>query len=213
MGSLRTDQHSGFARSEQSIRFHPFTVHMRDLTEEQLESEQLVDGALLKVYRDLVRLPDGNDSVREWIDHPGASAVVPLFDDGSTLLVRQFRYPSRRVFLEVPAGKLDRKGEEPAAVAERELEEETGWRARSFTRIGALYPCIGYSNEIIYFYLAEELERGERRLSEGEFMEAVPIGFEEALNLVTSGEIVDMKTATALLYAQAYVERRRGGRV
>ncbi len=181
---------------------------MRDLTEKQMESEQLVDGTLLKVYRDRVRLPDGNASVREWIDHPGASAVVPLFDDGSTLLVRQFRYPSRTTFLEVPAGKIDRKGEEPVAVAGRELEEETGWRAESFTKLGALYPCIGYSNEIIYFYLAEGLERGERSLSEGEFMEVVPIGFEDALDLVAAGEIVDMKSAAALLYARAHLEGR-----
>lgn len=181
---------------------------MRDLTEERIQSDQLVDGRLLKVYRDTVRLPDGNDSVREWIDHPGASAVVPVFADGSTLLVRQFRYPPRKTFLEVPAGKIDTAGEDPVDVAARELEEETGWRAERFTKLGELYPCIGYSNEVIYFYLAEDLEKGDRSLSEGEFMELVPIGFEEALDLVRSGEIVDMKTATALLYARAYLERR-----
>lgn len=198
---------SAFGLTGQRSSIHAF-IRMRDLTEEGLESEQLVDGKLLKVYRDRVRLPDGNDAVREWIDHPGASAVVPLFADGSTMLVRQFRYPSRRTFLEVPAGKIDQKGEEPADVAARELEEETGWRAESFSTLGALYPCIGYSNEIIHFFLAEGLSKGSRNLSEGEFMDVVPIGFDEALRLVAKGEIMDMKSAAALLYARAHLEQR-----
>lgn len=181
---------------------------MIDLTEDRLESEQLVDGKLLKVFRDRVRLPDGGQSVREWIDHPGASAVVPLFDDGSTMLVRQFRYPPRRTFLEVPAGKLDVPGEDPEAVALRELEEETGWRAGSLTKLGSLYPCIGYSNEIIHFYIAEDLDKGQRALSDGEFMEVVPMDFEEALGLVERGEILDMKSALALMYARDFVRRR-----
>lgn len=181
---------------------------MENLTEDQLHSEQLVDGKLLKVYRDRVQLPDGEESVREWIDHPGASAVVPIFEDGSTLLVRQFRYPPRRTFLEVPAGKIDKVGEDPEDVAARELEEETGWRARRFTKLGALYPCIGYSNEIIHFYLAEALERGERNLAEGEFMEVVPMSFQEAAQQVRQGEILDMKTAMALVYAEAYLKNR-----
>lgn len=181
---------------------------MENLTEDQLHSEQLVDGKLLKVYRDRVQLPDGEESVREWIDHPGASAVVPIFEDGSTLLVRQFRYPPRRTFLEVPAGKIDKVGEDPEDVAARELEEETGWRARRFTKLGALYPCIGYSNEIIHFYLAEALERGERNLAEGEFMDVVPMSFQEAAQQVRQGEILDMKTAMALVYAEAYLANR-----
>lgn len=181
---------------------------MKDFTEITIESEQLLDGALLKVYRDRVELPDGNESVREWIDHPGASAVVPLFEDGKTLLVRQFRYPSHRTFLEVPAGKLDIPGENPKEVAARELEEETGWIAHRFVSLGSLYPCIGYSNEVIHLFLAEDLEKGERALSDGEFMEVVPVGFMEAIEQVRAGEIVDMKTVVALMFAEAHLRRR-----
>ncbi len=123
-------------------------------------------------------------------------------------MVRQFRYPPRRTFLEVPAGKIDKAGEDPEDVAARELEEETGWRAGRFTKLGALYPCIGYSNEIIHFYLAEELERGERNLAEGEFMDVVPMSFQDAARQVRLGEILDMKTAMALVYAEAYLENR-----
>jgi ADP-ribose pyrophosphatase len=181
---------------------------MSDLTESQLSTEQLVDGVLLEAFRDEVRLPDGNTSVREWIDHPGASAIVPVFEDGRTLLVRQFRYPPRRTFLEVPAGKLDEPDEDPAEVAARELEEETGWRAERFESIGSAYPCIGYSNEIIYVFAAYGLERSEQDLAEGEFVEVVEMELDEAVRRARKGEIKDMKTITALVYAAAHVNER-----
>lgn len=178
---------------------------MADLTEKQVSSEQLIDGVLLKAYRDRVELPDGNESVREWIDHPGAAAIVPLFEDGQTLLVRQFRYPPRRTFLEVPAGKIDQGSEEPEVVAARELEEETGWRARRFTHVGSSYPCIGYSNEIIHFYVARDLERGRQELEDGEFMEVEMLPFEEAVAKARQGEILDMKSVAALFFAATHV--------
>ena len=181
---------------------------MRDLAESQLSTDQLVDGVLLKAFRDEVRLPDGNTSVREWIDHPGASAIVPVFEDGRTLLVRQFRYPPRRTFLEVPAGKLDEPGEDPAEVAARELEEETGWRAQRFDSLGAAYPCIGYSNEIIHVFAAYGLERSEQDLAEGEFVEVVEMDLGEAVQRAREGTIKDMKTITALVYAAAHVNER-----
>lgn len=184
---------------------------MSDLKEARISSEELIDGKLLKAYRDEVELPDGTRSIREWIDHPGASAVVPLFEDGKTLMVRQFRYPPRREFLEVPAGKLDKPGEAPEAVAARELEEETGWKASSFSYLGSLYPCIGYSNEVIHFYLAEGLTRGERGLEEGEHMDVVTIGFDDALARARRGEIHDMKSTSALFLAEQFLHRRDAG--
>ncbi len=181
-----------------------------DLTEETLGSQQLVDGALLAVYRDTVRLPDGKASVREWIAHPGAAAVVPLFADGTTLLVRQFRYPPRRTFLEVPAGKCDAAGEEAEATARRELEEETGWKAARFTPLGTSYPCIGYSDERICFFLAEDLEQGAACLDESEFLEVEHVPFAEALGMARRGELQDMKTVTALHFAARALAERDG---
>lgn len=178
---------------------------MTDLAEEQLSSEQLVDGVLLSAFRDRVRLPDGRTSVREWIDHPGASAIVPIFEDGRTLMVRQFRYPPRRTFLEVPAGKLDAPDEAPKAVAARELEEETGWQASQLKRLGAAYPCIGYSNELIYVFAAYGLERGSQDLAPGEFVEVVPMALSDAIERARSGTLKDMKTITALVYAAAHL--------
>ena len=175
--------------------------------EQTLKSEQVFDGRLLKVYRDEVELPDGRHSVREWIDHPGASAVVPLFPDGTTVLVRQFRYPPRRFFLEVPAGKLDRPGEDPETVARRELEEETGWRARTLIHLASLYPCIGYSNELIHFYLARDLEPGRQQLAEGEWLEVVRMPLAEAFAKARRGEIADLKSTAALLLAEAFLQK------
>ena len=177
---------------------------MHDLTETRLRSEQLVDGKLLKVYRDEVRLPDGAASIREWIDHPGAAAVVPLFEDGTTLLVRQYRYAPRQIFLEVPAGKIDHVGEDPEAVALRELEEETAWRAGRLIPLGSFYPCIGYSNELIHFYLAEALSKVEHMEVEGEFLEVISLDFKEAVAMARRGEFSDMKTVAALLLAEAH---------
>ncbi len=179
------------------------------LVEKTLESEQVFDGVLLKVYRDRVKLPDGKTSIREWIDHPGASAVVPLFDTGEVLLLRQFRYPSRRVFIEVPAGKLDVPGEDPLTVARRELEEETGWKASAFTPLGSFSPCIGYSNEVIHLYLAEGLERGTQETDFEEFVEPFRIPFEKAIEMVLRAEIDDMKSALALLLAREHLRHRR----
>lgn len=181
---------------------------MKDLSEQQLSSEQLLDGNLLKVYRDEVRQPDGSSGVREWIDHPGASAVVPVFEDGSTILLRQFRYAAGKTFLEVPAGKIDGE-EDPTDVAARELEEETGWRADRFTRLGALQPAIGYSNEVIYFYLAEDLSQGEQDLEDGEFVEPVTMGLVEAVEKARDAEILDMKSYVALTLAQHHLLKRK----
>lgn len=205
MFSCITDHLSRLFKTRNTFGQRKPTSAMSDLTETQLSSEQLVDGVLLKAFRDEVRLPNEQTSVREWIDHPGASAIVPLFEDGRTLLVRQFRYPPRRTFLEVPAGKLDEPGEDPEDVARRELEEETGVRAGQFEHVGTAYPCIGYSSERIHVFTAHDLKRGSQSLAEGEFVEVVEMGFDEALRRARNGDLKDMKTVTALVYAAAHV--------
>ncbi|HYE96746.1 MAG TPA: NUDIX hydrolase [Rubricoccaceae bacterium] len=179
-----------------------------NLTETLKSREQLLDGVLLKVYRDTVALPGGAESVREWIDHPGASAVVPLFDDGTVVLLRQYRYPPQREFLEVPAGKLDKGDEAPEAVAQRELGEEAGLRAGRFTSLGQTFPCIGYSNEVIHLFLAEDLSEVEGRLEEDEFVVPVRMPFAEAVAMARRGEILDGKSCVALLLAAAHLDAR-----
>ena len=182
-----------------------------DLTERTLSSEPVYDGALLHVRRDRVRLPDGQTSAREWIEHPGASAVVPIDGDGRVVLVRQFRYPPRRAFLEVPAGKFDRDGESPLDVARRELEEETGLTALSWTALGRTFPGIGYSSETIHLFLAEDLTDGEAGSDDDEFLEVVRLPFAEAVRRAEAGELLDAKTALAVLLAGAALRRRAEG--
>ena len=174
-----------------------------DLTEHKIESEQVFDGTLLKVYRDRVRLPNGQESEREWIDHPGAAAVVPLLADGRVVLVRQYRYPLGAEFIEIPAGKLDHQGESPEAVARRELEEETGWRAGNLTSLGAFHIAVGYSNEIIHCYLATDLSEVGARLDDDEFLEVLYMPLEEALEMVADGRITDVKSVVSLLRAKS----------
>ncbi len=180
---------------------------MPDLTEHTLSTESVYDGALLHVHRDVVRTPSGADSVREWVAHPGASAVVPLFADGTTVLIRQYRYPARREFLEVPAGKLD-PGETPAVAAARELAEEVGLKAATWTRLGVTYPTIGYSDEAITLFLAEDIEAAEGTTDEDEHVVPVRMPFAEAVARARRGEIEDAKTAIALLLANAVVAAR-----
>lgn len=177
-----------------------------DLTEETISSDLLVRGNMLEVYSDTVRRPDGGEAGREWVKHPGASAVIAFIDDQDILLVRQFRYPPRREFLELPAGKLDSPEDDPEYVAARELEEETGFRAGRLDFLASSYPCIGYSNEVIHFYVGYELEEGRQDLEEEEFVEVVRIPFSEAVSMAQRGDLMDMKTALGILMAHAMLE-------
>ena len=178
-----------------------------NLTEHTLSTEPVFDGKLLHVRRDRVRTPGGGESVREWIEHPGAAAVVPLFSDGTVALVRQFRYAPRREFLEVPAGKLD-PGESPDACAAREMAEEVGLTAERWTSLGPTYPAIGYSSELIHLFLAEDIDETERAADDDEHVVPVRMPLAEAVAQARRGEIADAKTALALLLADAVVAGR-----
>jgi len=182
---------------------------VKDLTEHCLSSEQVFDGALLKVYRDAVRLPDGSTGAREYIRHPGAVAIVPLFDDGRVLLERQFRYPHGREFIEVPAGKLE-PGEPHLDTAKRELLEETGYAAAEWTRLGVIHTAIAYTDEGIEIFLAKKLTLKDRKLDVGEFLETLIVPFGEAVAMIRDGRITDAKTVSALLWVETFVMQGKG---
>lgn len=171
---------------------------MKDLTEHFVSGELVYDGKLLKVHRDAVRLPDGSAGAREYIRHPGAVAIVPLFDDGRVLLERQFRYPHRREFIEIPAGKLE-PGEPPLETARRELLEETGYVADEWRRLGVIHPAIAYTDEAIDIFVARKLTLKARKLDTGEFLETFLVPLAEAMQMVRDGRITDSKTVAALL--------------
>lgn len=172
--------------------------HLREHT---LAREQLFKGHLLHAVRDTVRLPDGGTATREYVLHPGAVMVVPLLDDGRIVLERQYRHPVGEVMIELPAGKLD-AGEAPRACAERELLEETGYRAAEWARAGAVRPNIGYSNEIIEIWFARGLVAGERRLDEGEHLEVFAATSTEFLQWCRDGRVLDSKTLAGALWLQ-----------
>ena len=171
----------------------------KDLAETLLAGEEVFSGRLLKVYRDRVRLPDGSESVREYIRHPGAVAIVALLDDDRVVLERQYRYPLGRDFIEIPAGKLE-PGEAHLETAKRELREETGYVARDWRRLGIIHNAIGYSDEGIELWLAKGLERREQNLEPGEFLEVFSLPLAEARAMVRDGRITDVKTIAGLLW-------------
>jgi ADP-ribose pyrophosphatase len=171
------------------------------LLERRLDSEQVYLGHFLDVRRDTVALPDGRQTIREYIVHPGAVMIVALADDGRLVVERQYRYPMARVMLEFPAGKLD-ADEPPFACAVRELAEETGYRAAEWARAGILHNAIAYSTEGIEVWFARGLVPGEPRLDEGELLEVVLASAEELLLAAGRGELTDAKTLIGLLWLQ-----------
>ena len=170
-----------------------------ELTEKKLDREEIYNGVVLHVVRDKVSLPNGRVTYREMCLHMGAVGVVPLTKDGNVIMVKQFRYAHNRVFLEIPAGKLDKKDESPLEAAKRELQEETGAVAANYVELGALDTTPALINEKIYLYLAEDLEIGERHPDPDEFIEVEEIPLTTLIDMVMNGEIQDAKTQIALL--------------
>ena len=166
---------------------------MSELKETRLDGGVVYDGHFLKVERDRIRQPDGKESAREFIRHPGAVVILPLLPDGRILLERQFRYTNGQVFIEVPAGKID-PGEDHLACAKRELVEETGYSAARWRFVCTIHNAIAYSDEHLEIFLAEDMTQGEQQLDAGEFLELFTVTLPELLDLVRRGEITDVKT-------------------
>jgi ADP-ribose pyrophosphatase len=173
------------------------------LRETRIDGELAYDGHFLKVSRDRIRLPDGSESKREFIRHPGAVVILPLLADGRVLLERQYRYPNDRVFIEFPAGKID-PGEEALACAKRELEEETGYTATEWNFVCTIHNAIAYSDEHLEIFLARGLTEGTAKLDEGEFLELFTATIPELLEMVRKGEITDVKTIIGTFWLEKY---------
>lgn len=170
------------------------------LEEQKITSKQVFEGRLLHVYKDEVRLPDGSVSTREYIKHPGAAAVVPVYENGDIMLIRQFRYPLRETFLEVPAGKID-AGEAPDVTARRELKEEAGLEINHLHYLAPFHPSIGYTDEIIHLYCAWDIKDTGQEVDEDEFLLKERMPFRDAVAMVCEGAITDGKSMVALLQA------------
>ena len=174
------------------------------LAEKKISGDGVYDGIFLKMKRDTVALPDGQYAVREYLEHPGAVAILAILDDGRVLLERQYRYPIAQAVIEIPAGKLN-TGEDPLLCAQRELQEEPGYTAKHWSKIRRIHPVISYSTEFIDIYLAEGLSPGPALLDDEEFLDVFAAPLEELLNWVETGKITDVKT----IISTYWLERRR----
>lgn len=170
------------------------------LVEEPISSEEIFNGKIVHLFRDIVRLPNGKPATREVIRHVGAAAVVPLTDEGNVILVRQYRYPFAQVMLEIPAGKLD-PSEEPLVCARRELLEETGYEAAEFVSLGVFYPSVAVLDEKIHLYLARNLTFRAANPDADEFLHVEQRPLNELVKDIMAGGVPDGKTQAAVLKA------------
>ena len=167
-----------------------------------LRGERVFEGKLVKVDREVVRLPGGREATLETIRHPGAAAILPFNADGTVTLIRQFRHAVGGFIYEVPAGKLD-KGEAPESCARREIEEEVGVRAGRLVDLGAVVTTPGFTDEVIWLYEAHDLVAGEQALEPDEILEVLEVPFAEAVRMTLDGRIRDAKSVCAILLAHA----------
>ncbi len=177
-------------------------MNQKKIEERIIREERVYEGKLVKVNRLDVTLPDGKEAVREAVRHPGASAIVPVDEEGNVTLVRQYRAPIAQVLLEIPAGKLDYKGEDRLEAAKRELREETGLTAEKWMHLTDIVTAPGFCDELISIYLATGLSDGEDEPDEDEFLNVVKMPLTELIEMAKRGEISDSKTLVGLLLAE-----------
>lgn len=175
------------------------------LIETKLKSQELFSGHFLHAFRDTVALPDGSEATREYFVHPGAVMIIAMLEEpGKPLrlvMERQYRYPVQQVMIEFPAGKLD-PNELTLQCAQRELFEETGYRAKQWAKAGVMHPVIAYSTEFIEVWFAKDLSLSERQLDEGEFLEVFLQTPESLQQDCLNGKVTDAKTLTGVFWLQ-----------
>jgi len=176
-------------------------MNSKDLREIKLSSETKFKGKLLHVVRDEVQLPNGKTSIREGIKHPGAVVIIPFLNETTVIMERQYRYYPNDIFYELPAGKTDR-GEDFLTTGKRELLEETGYIAKTWTFISHLYPAIGYANEKMALFAARDLSMQQIDRDEDEFLEIIEMPLSQAMEMLRRGEITDAKTMVGLFWAE-----------
>lgn len=165
-----------------------------------LKSEIRFKGKVFDHQVDEIEYENGNKGIREIAIHPGGAVVVPVKDDGKIILVKQLRYPLQKKLIELPAGKLD-KGEDPLVCATRELEEETGYKAKEIKKLGEIYTAPGYCTEILHIYSAKGLSPGNHNREDGEHgMEILELPLTEIEKMISEGEITDAKTIVGIYY-------------
>ena len=177
---------------------------MSDLREKKISSEQIFKGDLLDVRKDEVLLPNNKKGYREWVKHPGAACCIPILNNGNIIMVKQYRYAVDEESIELPAGKID-FNESPEDCASREIEEETGYKVNKLTFITNIYPAIGFTNEKMWLYLAENLEKTNVKPDIDEFVEVMSFDRKTATEMVEKGVIRDSKTIIGLMWLDKFL--------
>ena len=175
-----------------------------NISETLVESKNIFNGDFLRVMNDTIKLPDGKLATREWVKFGRASAIIVITGNNEIILERQYRHPVGKIMIEIPAGKTEAH-ENPLDSARRELLEETGYSAKTWIELGTCFPCIGYSNEAITYFLAKDLTSGQATLDDGEFLEVFKLPFTECMDMVYSNQINDSKTLSGLVLYQGYL--------
>ena len=186
-----------------------YSKDISELIETKVSSELLYDGKVIRVFRDVICLPNGKEALREYNRHVGAVCIIPITDNGDVICVRQYRYAVGRDILEIPAGKLDFPGEDPLHAALRELREETGATCEKITYLGEYLGSPAILDECIHMYMAEGLSFGEDDPDEDEFIESVRLPLSELVEMVMRGDIPDGKTQIAALRAEKMLNARQ----
>ena len=179
-----------------------------ELKETKISSEEIYEGPVFRVTKDTIRLPDGRPGRRDLVHSLGGVVILPVDAEGCVTLVRQFRYAHGEALLEAVAGKLE-KGEEPFPAAQRELREETGFTAKTWTPLGKIETSPGFLTEKLWLFLARDLTAGELDLDDGEFLNGEKYPLEEAVRMAEDGRIDDGKTLAVLLRACAVLRKEK----
>lgn len=172
-----------------------------------IKSTLIHQSRVFSIYEDEVKLPNGKPSRRGWVKHSASVAIIPINKNKEILLIKQYRYPTRKFMLEIPAGNMDKGQESPAKCAQRELAEETGFKARKLVKIFEGYSLPGYCTEYMYFFIATDLYACKEQPDEDEFIELKPVKIFKALKMVKNKKIIDTKTALGIMLASDYCEK------
>lgn len=176
------------------------------LSEQRKSTETIYTGKIIKLERDIAILEDGSEAVREVVRHPGGVGVVAMDDDGFIYMVRQFRYPFFETTLEIPAGKLDKGGEDTLEAGKRELREETGLTAQDFQYLGSFLATPGFCDEKLTLYFATGLTQGETDPDDDEFVECEKYKLDDLVQMIEQGKIQDAKSVIGILMVKNIVK-------
>ena len=177
-----------------------------DLKEKKISGEVIYDGKILKLIKDKVLCPNGNESYREVVRHNGGAAILCITKDEEVFLVKQYRYPYDEVMYEIPAGKLE-VGEAPYDAALREFEEETGNKTDKLYDLGVMYPSCGYTSEKVYLFLATDFKKTQMNLDSDETLEVLTLPLSKVKDMILNGEIKDSKAICAIMRYELLKEK------